>query len=232
MRTTPEDQNQDQEDIELENMELLQIKWKLDNDVENALLQVDALTPKRFKDTNVDHPGYNKKVWQSILSWLPTSEKPWLGMVAETGRCKTRMSYLKAASVAEHLVRESSKSIEVYMTCATDMRQMLIDKARGITHTSKPNHYLLNRPYDPIKRMWEADLLVIDDLGKGRLTDAVAEGFFSILNHRHDHNLVTIWTANAMPDQIGNMIINDELRVDMGPPLAGRLTECSKIFKV
>lgn len=56
---------------------------------------------------------------------------------------------------------------------------------------------------DLLERVKESPYLVLDDLGAERVTDWVAERLFVIVNHRHDHELLTIFTSNLSPDQLG-----------------------------
>lgn len=50
----------------------------------------------------------------------------------------------------------------------------------------------------------DTTLLVLDDLGAERVTDWVQEKLFTIINHRHDHRLATIFTSNLTPGQLAS----------------------------
>ena len=78
-----------------------------------------------------------------------------------------------------------------------------------------------------IKKLHDCDLLLIDDLGKARMTPAVAEEMFGLINSRHDYNRPLIWSANSTPEQIAA-----SLPEDMAGPFAGRLHECSTIYQL
>ena len=66
----------------------------------------------------------------------------------------------------------------------------------------------------------------VDDLGKGRMTPAVASEFFDVIDHRHKENMPVIWTANSTPE-----VIAANMTLDMAAPFAGRLNDCSRIIR-
>jgi len=183
--------------------------------------QIEAATPHRFTLTDVAHAQFNAKAWARIQTWRPTAEKPWLGLVGATGTCKTRMARLAGG---EWLLRKTTSgriptfefvtSFEISEKIMAQFNETGSDKgdARGF-----------------LDRLRRVDLLLIDDLGKGRLTPAPAAELFALVDHRHAHNLITIWTANSTPEEIiANM--NKDVSEDMKAPLAGRLNECSQVF--
>lgn len=52
----------------------------------------------------------------------------------------------------------------------------------------------------------DVDLLVLDDLGAERATDWVQEKLFTLVNHRHDWHLATIFTSNLAPKALAGHI--------------------------
>lgn len=70
---------------------------------------------------------------------------------------------------------------------------------------------------------------MIDDIGKGKLTPAVASELHALLSHRHDHLMHTVWTSNSPPEVIAARF-PIELVEDMAGAFAGRLIEMSTIF--
>lgn len=70
-------------------------------------------------------------------------------------------------------------------------------------------------------------VLFIDDLGKGKLTDAVQAHLFDILEERTANLRPTLWTSNAGGKALAAMFSKD--RAD---PFLRRLTEFSKIIKL
>lgn len=183
--------------------------------------QVDRATPQRFLNTDVAHPSFNRKAWGKISAWRPTEERPWLGIIGPSGLCKTRMAYMVAKEI---LIELEQRHADFVFIGATDLRQTILNGYSSDDETKAESVELLDRAM-------KCDLLFIDDLGKGKFSPAVAEGFFRILNHRHDYNLCTIWTANSSPQQIASML-PDILVEDMSGPFVGRLVECSSIYNL
>jgi len=59
---------------------------------------------------------------------------------------------------------------------------------------------------DPLQQVKTVTVLVLDDLGTEKVTDWVQERLFAIINYRHDHELVTIFTSNLAPSELGEHI--------------------------
>jgi DNA replication protein DnaC len=68
-----------------------------------------------------------------------------------------------------------------------------------------------------------ARLLLLDDLGAERVTDWVQEKLFTIINHRHDHRLATIFTSNLGPA---------ELAGHLGKRTGWRIVEMAECLKL
>ena len=197
--------------------EELNEKDKLEKNLATIREQIEAATPHRFRLTDVAHPQFNARAWERIQAWKLSAEKPWLGFVGPTGVCKTRMSWLFAA---EWLVRKTTarriqtfafvSSFEISEQVMSQFNESGSDKGDA-------------RAY--LDRLRRVDVLSIDDLGKGRLTPAPAAELFALLDHRYQHNLVTLWTSNSAPE-----VIAAGLGDDMAAPFAGRLNDASKIF--
>lgn len=77
-----------------------------------------------------------------------------------------------------------------------------------------------------IRSFREADILLIDDLGKGKMTERAEMELYALLEHRTSHELPTIWTANA-----GSSYLLSSMSKDRGPAILRRLTEFSDIVK-
>jgi DNA replication protein DnaC len=66
-------------------------------------------------------------------------------------------------------------------------------------------------------------LLVLDDMGAERVTDWVAEKLFTIINHRHDEDLETIFTSNLSIQELAGHI---------GERTVWRIVEMCEVVKV
>lgn len=69
----------------------------------------------------------------------------------------------------------------------------------------------------------EPDWLLIDDFGKGKITERVAEAFFLIVNRRENFSRPILWTTNATAGQI-----RERLPVEYADPFLERLARTSQ----
>lgn len=67
------------------------------------------------------------------------------------------------------------------------------------------------------------ELLILDDLGAERPTDWVREKLFSLINHRHDQCLPTIFTSNLSPTDLAD---------HLGERTSWRIVEMSTVLHV
>lgn len=56
--------------------------------------------------------------------------------------------------------------------------------------------------FDYLNRLKNCDLLVIDEIGSGRITQVSYNHFYDLVNYRVDNNLATIYTTNYNDEQI------------------------------
>ena len=180
---------------------------------------VTKATPPRFQTTDVSHPKFNARAWQRLKGWSPTNEHPWLGLGGETGTCKTRVSYLLASDYLQSITTSDRRPTFAFMAA--------YDLGPAVMRLFSNDYSDKARARAVLDLLRTADFLLLDDLGKLRLTPAIAEEVFSLLNHRHEYLLTTIWTANSQPEEIAA-----GLPPDMAAPFAGRLLECSKIVRL
>jgi DNA replication protein DnaC len=178
--------------------------------------KINNATPELFRTTDACHPKFNAAAWAKIGSHKLTERTPWLGLVGMAGRCKTRIAYLYAANELERLTNSSIPSfafVASYEIGDAVARQYV----GNFEEKAKTRDYLY--------KLRVVDVLLIDDLGKGSLTPAVASELFALLNHRYSHVLRTIWSSNSSPE-----VIAAGLPEDMAGSFAGRILESSKIF--
>jgi|688.fasta_scaffold289075_1 hypothetical protein len=178
--------------------------------------RIDKATPSLFRRTDTSHPKFNASAWAKIKGHKLTAQTPWLGLVGTAGRCKSRIAYLYAADELERLTNSSISSF-------TFITSYEIDDA--VARQNAGDFVEKCKSLDYLENLRVVDLLLIDDLGKGRLTLAVASELFALFNHRHSHELRTIWTSNSSPE-----VIAAGLPEDMAGSFAGRILESSKIF--
>lgn len=206
--------------------ELDKLKEETDKDVLDMI-------PPRYRQTNLKHPAFNAILWNQVKAWQPGDETPFLGLIGESGACKTRTACMRFREIIRERVRTSSDRWNSYVprfAALTSPRFAQLVGEQFISHSGSreswdgnPQHEA-RRQLDYIRR---CDVLLLDDLGKAKNTPSVAAELFAIIDHRHAENLTTIWTANSTPEEIVN-----GMSEDMAGPLAGRLIECSNIVRV
>lgn len=224
------------EQIRLANLEEEQAK--LAARVARFIDRVHDMIPPLFQKTDIAHPRFNGAVWHKIKSWRPTSEKPWMGLIGPTGTSKSRMAHLLAMDIARDIAERhfaesgngTHREPRVVFATSYEIGDAALAQYSTIQHATR-------RAYDErspaqaargfLDRLRSADLLVFDDLGKGRLTPAVCAELFAIIDHRYASLLPTIWTANSTPSEIAS-----SMPQDIGPPFAGRLHDSSRIVKL
>ena len=194
---------------------------------ETAERTIEGLLPPRFLLTDTGHKAFNRELWHKVKEWHPTPEKPFLGLVGETGLCKTRCAYLRLVTVIKTPIAkyrdypdqlEIENSIEAIT--ASEFAHAVRFQFSDNGDEARECRRLLKAAQD---RKW----LLFDDLGKFTNTPAILAALFSVIDGRHSYNLPTIWTANQDPT-----LFLASAPADIGAPLAGRLVECSTIISV
>ena len=199
----------------------------LTNAIAQMRFRVANETPLLFRQTDISHKRFNAAGWARVKEWKPSADKPWLGIIGETGTCKSRIACLLAdAEMDRQFTLRNMDSYQEhwdipryrFASCneISDFASLL--QVGSFELKEKARCYLHD-----IRR---ADLLVIDDLGKGRMNTAIAAEMFALIDHRYVNALPTIWTANSTPEQFAS-----NLAEDMAGPFAGRINDSSRILK-
>lgn len=200
---------------------------------ESAKRCADRLMPCRMRETSNEHPDFNRKLWAAVSEWMPTNEKPWLGLIGPTGKCKTRCSYLRIEqALLDFEVTSGFRTMkgEFRAGCVPNWMVFSVSAtefAKAVRNQFSDDKDLAKASREIIARSHDAWWLILDDLGKCTHSPSVASGFFGLLDERHNRNLVTIWTANSTPQEFLSNIPRD-----IADPLRGRLLECSEIIVV
>ena len=181
--------------------------------------------PPLFCKTDTSHESFNTAAWDKIKEHRLTEERPWIGFVGMTGRCKTRMGFLYAVAEIQRLAvvhKTRDGSYESYPSYDFVSSYEIGD---AVMNQYSNDFEIKNPAKARLSKIRECEVLLIDDIGKGRLTPAVAAELFAIIDWRHAHLMRTIWTSNSAPE-----VIAAGLPEDMAGPFAGRLIEMSKTF--
>jgi DNA replication protein DnaC len=182
---------------------------------------ITECTPARFQATDCTHPDFRQSLWQRVKRWRPTAERPWLGLIGPTGACKTRVGFMVFHEAALDMIR-AGPTPDIMPRCPSVAAVSAYQLAQAVSELAGDAK---KTAADFLQRMARVRILLIDDLGKQRNTQATANHMFAILDSRHAENLCTIWTSNLSPQEIVA-----GMPEDMAAPLAGRIMECSTII--
>jgi len=161
-------------------------EWTARNKIEVAASVAEA-TPELFRRTDITHPKFNAAAWAKIEKHKLSEETPWIGFIGMTGRCKSRMAYLYATKEVDRLTgtwKATFAFVSSYEIGDAVTRQYgdfeAKDKARSF-----------------LDKLRNVDVLLIDDLGKGRLTPAVASELFALMPNAPSPNTRCIGTMGT-----------------------------------
>jgi DNA replication protein DnaC len=136
-----------------------------------------------------------------------------VGIIGLPGKCKTRAGILILKRMAE-------EGRTVGFVTATKFSEMTVDQF-------STDEDFREDARNQLRDLRNVDVLLFDDLGKGKITERAEVELYSLLEERTSHMLPTIWTANSqLKSMFGNM--SDE----RSGAILRRLTEFSAIHTV
>ena len=136
-----------------------------------------------------------------------------LGFVGIAGTGKTRAAWML-------LKRLHFSGVRVFGITATAFAKACADQ----WHDDPQAKALAE---DTLTRCRRTKVLLLDDLGKNKMTERAELELFDLLEHRTSHELPVIWTANA-----GKQALKQMLSPDRGEPILRRLSEFTKIVTI
>jgi DNA replication protein DnaC len=95
-------------------------------------------------------------------------------------------------------------------------------------HQVRDNPSLYEQMYDNIDRMKKVPLLILDDIGSGRITDIIRDLTYDVVNKRKEEQKATIYTSNLVDamlrqnDCLGDIIVSRMMYKTAIVPLGGR----------
>ena len=161
--------------------------------------------PPLYRDT--DKSRLNANLVRAIDAWEYNTIG--LGFTGESGAGKTRSAIL--------LLQRFHKTHSFYFLKATRLTQFASEK-----FSDEPRERLNAK--QTIGICLNCKILLIDDIGKGRLTPAAEELLFDMIDTRSERGLPIIWTSNANSRDMLSMFSQDR-----GTPILRRLVEFSTI---
>jgi DNA replication protein DnaC len=165
------------------------------------------MVPAIYKTT--DETKINSKLKRAIYEWKfgPTG----LGFKGPSGSQKTR-----AAVLLLHSLHKGGRS--VFYLKATNLTKNAVE-------AFSEDKAIKKHALESIRHATECQALLLDDIGKGRLSPSAEESLYALLDTRTENMLPTIWTTNADSSQLHDMMSED--RADA---IMRRLIEFSKII--
>jgi DNA replication protein DnaC len=135
-----------------------------------------------------------------------------MGMIGTSGKGKTRASVLL-------LERMHDEGRTTFFISATDLALNSANQFADNPATKEIAKSILTM-------CRSAEVLVLDDLGKGRMTDRSESELYDLLEYRTSRKMPTIWTSNS--DARGLIAMFSK---DRGDAIIRRLAEFSTIVK-
>ena len=160
------------------------------------------LLKKRFSNFQAEEE-WQKSILKTAKGFVTDGGKGWLAMLGQTGCGKTHL----CSAVANQLLGNGRQVL--YMLWTTEIRQLK-------RLATDPQY---DRIFDQFRT---AEVLYIDDLFKGKVTDADVQACYDLLNFRYnDTKLTTILSSELSLKEIG----------EIDGAIAGRIRErCGKNF--
>lgn len=166
----------------------------------------NLLVPPLYRESDLNriHQTYAKQA----TDWL--YQATGVGLVGRSGYGKTRASYAI-------LKRFHFQGLKCEAFSACEFGKLSVDQFCD-------DKQIKAKAQAKITSAYAAKLLLIDDVGKARMTDRSEMEFYALIEHRTNQMLPTIWTANAKSAELLSMFSHDR-----GEPIIRRLKESSEI---
>ena len=163
--------------------------------------------PKIFRDT--DRARLPSCLSAGVDQWKYGPQG--LAFAGPSGRGKTRAMFL----LLERMVGEGRSADFI---TATDFDHVSRDQFSDDAMER-------NQAKEKLRSIRSAKMLLLDDLGKGKMTERTETELFSLFDHRTSEGLPTLWTSNLSADGLKAMVT-----ADRAAPLLRRLTEFTTII--
>ena len=168
-----------------------------------------AEVPRLYAET--DKMRLHGNLVRAIDAWEYSPKG--IGMIGKSGAGKTR-------AAVEILFREHELGRSICFLKATKLTQHAQDKFNfddQIKHTAEIR----------LRKAYTCKLLLIDDLGKGRLPATAEELLYDLIDERSEKGLPIIWTSNANSNDLNAMLSKDR-----GQAILRRLIDFATIVTI
>lgn len=151
----------------------------------------EAICPEEHrKELDPTKRGYNNSRLEAVLRWQ--YGEIGLRLVGPSHRCKTRFMF---AALRKHFMEGRTVGAWTH----TDLRHEL--SALGSADSSRLAKFIL--------ALGKLDILLVDDLGKGRVTPASEEAFFALVDLRSRECRPMMFTMNMGMNELKNRFSED-----------------------
>jgi DNA replication protein DnaC len=152
----------------------------------------ESTVEEEYRETSVDHPDFPKPLLSECLRWMRgetvmgSDNKLFLGLIGQSGRCKTRV----ASVVVKRLIWKRERVTWVNSAKFQWCCQNQFSDSYG------------REAQQQLRSYSKANVLVFDDIGSLKSTETVSDNLYSLLEYRTANRLRMIWTSNETLDEI------------------------------
>lgn len=183
------------------------------NRITHCQAALAACIGERLRQTDIDHPEFNRIAWQGIQSAVDVNSHRNVVFVGPSGLCKSRMMYLLCK-------KATWKGHSIQWTTTDQLTDLAEDLAKYATRSTAREQF---------HKLKTAGRLVIDDIGKTKWDQKTEEAVWIILSHRYDHNKPTWASCNTHPDTLK---LEGWFSRDRGAAIVGRILEDAQVFQL
>jgi hypothetical protein len=168
-----------------------------------ATVTLSRIVPPEIMGTDIHHPDFNRGTWARIEANFNPESPDWFWLRSrKSGRCKTRCAYLILRNQLAAGIRKAGNRASSFPSVAWIDGDQLAQACRN-RHQFSVGENVMSRAHHLIEEARAANLLVIDDLSKRKISgETVSDGIWEIIKHRHEWHLRTIITDNTEPGEM------------------------------
>ena len=193
------------------------------NRIETLATEWAKIAPPLYRTS--DTSRFPQQLQDALDAFDPDSTTG-IGIRGASGQCKTRFAYalLHRAHIAgERTLATKATAIAAIAANQWDSR---LDKSVGFSLISSDPHPTIGDSAQKHLRQFKTcRWLLIDDIGKEKITDRAEVELYDILEERTSNNLPTIWTLNMSAKKL-----KTRLSEDRSEPILRRLIEFSDVI--
>jgi hypothetical protein len=187
------------------------------------------ICPPTYRKTDWSRPKLSPKLAGIACNWQMAPGKPFLILYGDTGRGKTRAGF----AILRRMLLAGSSVHAIHAGDAWDQGYHIQGLSSAARLRYDEDDRIVKEANECLNRAKSCKYLLIDDLGKertgrdGRVSEAVAEALFGVIERRLAFSQPTIITTNLSWAQVLN-----RFSTDRGYPLIRRIDEETAEFPI